>query len=223
MRRLSKFLEYHFHNPNYLYLLCSLVTLILLPPLATLFQAGVVLLDISLGVVILMATLYTTQNFKEFFFLTLLGAIVFILFILGQNSIPFQFINSILFLVFFFMVFSKIFNNLLRSKGITVNEVFASIAGYLILGIVAAPFFFLLESSIPGSFNIKEDYNFYDFLYFSYITLTTVGFGDISPIHPLAKSVTLLLGIFGQLYITILVGIIIGKYLVGEQMMENNE
>lgn len=63
------------------------------------------------------------------------------------------------------------------------------------------------------AFNLPEDPTFYDFIYFSFVTLTTVGFGDITPSSGPSKSLTIMLGIIGQLYTTFLVAIIVGKYL----------
>ncbi|MEL6719119.1 MAG: potassium channel family protein, partial [Bacteroidota bacterium] len=86
-------------------------------------------------------------------------------------------------------------------------------AGYIILGVIAAPFFFLVNMQLENALSISQDASFSDLLYFSYITLTGVGYGDITPVHPIAKSLSLLLGIIGQLYLAVLVGIIIGKYI----------
>lgn len=81
---------------------------------------------------------------------------------------------------------------------------------------MAAPLFFLIELNFPDSFILPENWEYYDFIYFSYVTLTTVGFGDITPVHPFAKSFTILISIAGQLYLTILIAIVIGKYLASE-------
>jgi voltage-gated potassium channel Kch len=49
--------------------------------------------------------------------------------------------------------------------------------------------------------------------YFSYVTLTTLGYGDITPILPAARSVTILEAILGQLYLTIVLARLVGLYL----------
>ena len=51
------------------------------------------------------------------------------------------------------------------------------------------------------------------FIYFSQITIAGVGYGDIIPLTPLARSAAALLGMFGQLYLVVLLGILIGIYL----------
>jgi len=188
--------------------------MILLPPLSSIFDGGNILLDITFGVVIVMAVVYTSSNLTEVIILSMIGGALFTCFLSSVEVM--QWSNVVLMLIFFVVVLGKIIYFVLGSKDIGLNEVFASTAGYLVLGLVAAPYFFLIETQIPGSFKLPEGAEFYDFLYFSYITLTSVGFGDIAPIHPVAKALTLVLCILGQLYLVILVGIIIGKYLAAE-------
>ncbi len=213
---IKKKFQHQFHHPNFLYLMVSLFLLILLPPIAIIFQKGVILLNITYGLVILLSAIYTTSNFKELILLLVLGTFLFLLFLLSHDAPLARYLNTALTLLFFSIIFGKLVRCIFFATKIGLNEVFASVTGYLILGVIATSFFFLIEQSIPGSFNLPENTTYYDFLYFSYITLTSVGFGDILPIHPLAKSFTLILGIFGQLYLVILVGIIIGKYLAHE-------
>lgn len=217
MDRIKKYLQYQFHHPNYFFFMMSLILLIAVPPFSTFLESGS-LVNITLGGVIAMAVFYTTSNYREFVLHGVLGIVLFSLIVFNRTQSPFIFINPVLMMIFFSLAFKNIIHHIFHVKQIGLNEVYASIAGYLILGIMAAPFFFLIEQTIPQSFTHLENSEFYDFIYFSYITLTTVGFGDISPIHPLAKSITILIGIFGQLYLTILVAIIIGKYLAYEEL-----
>ena len=113
-------------------------------------------------------------------------------------------------------LFWKLINYILRSKRVTTNSLYACIAAYLILGVIGVPIFNAIEHYYPNAFTLPENYTYYDMLYFCYITITTVGFGDITPTNDLAKGLTLLLSISGQLYITFVVAIIIGKYLASE-------
>ena len=101
-------------------------------------------------------------------------------------------------------------------KKVNANSLFACISGYILLGIVASFLFTLLNLFTENTaFNIASE-NFYDLLYFSFTTITSVGYGDIVPVSQLAKSVTILVSVLGQIYLTFLVAIIIGKYLVTE-------
>lgn len=215
---LKKYLRYHFHHPNYFYFMVSLLLMIIVPPFSLLLESRDLLLNLSFGLVILMGVFYTTTNFKQFILFSVLGIILFGLFLLSQEDQTFTYLTPIMVLVYFAGVFRNLIRHIFQVKEIGLNEVYASISGYLVLGIIVTPFFFIIEHVLPQSFNIPENAEFYDFIYFSYITLTTVGFGDITPVHHLAKSFTILVSIFGQLYLTILVAIIIGKYLAHGEM-----
>ncbi len=195
----------------------SLIMLIIVPPFSELFETGPLLLDFCFGLVILMGIFYTTENIRQFLFLGILGTVLFIVFAFGRHGEVYNFLTPIMVLIFFLMIFRNLIRHIFYTDRIGLNEVFASVAGYLILGIIVSPFFFLIEQTLPNAFTLPHDAEFYDFIYFSYITLTTIGFGDISPVHHIAKSFTIVAGIFGQLYLTILVAIIIGKYLAYQE------
>ena len=53
----------------------------------------------------------------------------------------------------------------------------------------------------------------HDYLYFSFVTMTTLGYGDVTPVSSTAKSTTIIIAIAGQLYLTILVAMLVGKFL----------
>jgi voltage-gated potassium channel Kch len=75
--------------------------------------------------------------------------------------------------------------------------------------------FVLLELIVPGSFNIPADdpNKFSTFLYYGFVTLTTLGYGDILPLTPLARSLASFTALFGQLYLVTIMAFLIGKYL----------
>lgn len=88
---------------------------------------------------------------------------------------------------------------------IDLDRVLGAVILYLNIGIVFASAYALIEQVAPGAFQIpgpepeRPITSFY-FLYFSFVSLTTVGFGDTVPIHPLARSLTTLEATIGQLY-----------------------
>jgi len=60
-------------------------------------------------------------------------------------------------------------------------------------------------------------------MYFSYITLMTIGYGEITPLTPLAQKATILIGLAGQFYLVIITATIVGKYInQSNRLSENN-
>lgn len=93
-------------------------------------------------------------------------------------------------------------------KGGTVNRqrIEGAIAAYILLGLVWATAYELVYMMIAGSFAgaiAPENLNV-SFGYYSFVALTTVGFGDITAVHPIARSLTVLESLTGQLYVAIL-------------------
>jgi len=86
---------------------------------------------------------------------------------------------------------------------------------YLLLGIIwsilNANLYFLSPGSFSGLGNSGNRLHFSEFMYYSYVTLTTLGFGDITPVSPLAKTLSFMQAVAGQLYLTIMVAGLIGK------------
>jgi hypothetical protein len=50
------------------------------------------------------------------------------------------------------------------------------------------------------------------FLYYSFVTLTTLGFGDVTPVHPVVRTLSYLEAVIGQLYLAVLVASLVGRY-----------
>jgi len=94
------------------------------------------------------------------------------------------------------------------------DVIFAAVSAYLLLGIVWAYLYEFHEMAYPGSFKgghgpMEKD----DFFYFSFVTLATVGYGDIVPLTRTGRSLAIVESLTGQLYLTILVARLIGAYV----------
>ena len=103
-----------------------------------------------------------------------------------------------------------------KAKRFDTNIILASITIYLLIGLVGSLLFSMIETYDPKAI-IYPDHlitlNNRNILYFSFTTLTTLGYGDILPANGLAQGITILISITGQLYLAILMAIIIGKFL----------
>lgn len=98
-----------------------------------------------------------------------------------------------------------------RKGPVTGHRVRGAVAGYLLLGLACACAYSLIDSLIPGAFQMSAadtqpgEGHSDAFLYFSIVTLTTLGYGDITAVHPVARSVVMMESLLGQLYPAILI------------------
>jgi voltage-gated potassium channel len=115
-----------------------------------------------------------------------------------------------------------ILNHVLREKLVTTDEVFGAVCGYLLAAGFWANLYALTELFLPGSFNMSQEFarelehwngRVAVFDYFSLVTLTTMGYGDITPVRAPATIFCTLEAIFGQFYIAVLVAQLVGLRL----------
>ena len=102
----------------------------------------------------------------------------------------------------------------LFTGAIDANRIVGAICIYLLMGLIWALMYLLIAQAIPGAFNGVEQLvwydNFADVAYYSYVTLTTLGYGDISPVAPIARFLVYMQAVVGVFYMAILVASLIG-------------
>jgi voltage-gated potassium channel len=106
----------------------------------------------------------------------------------------------------------------LRSHMVTTDLILGAVNVYLMVGIGFAFIYGLIEHLQPGSFTglgelASAPGQVQHFLYFSYITMSTLGYGDISPLTPHGMTATYIEAIFGQMYLAILVARLVSMYI----------
>ena len=104
---------------------------------------------------------------------------------------------------------------------INANRIIGAIVVYLLLGVFWAVAYSIVEVLQPGSFTGFEigARNEWDseWLYFSFVTMTTLGYGDIAPLTAVARMLAYMQAVFGQFYIAILVAGLVGAYVGREK------
>ena len=103
-----------------------------------------------------------------------------------------------------------------RERTVSADALAAALCGYLLLGVAFGHAHCLVEEVIPGSFNgLTPGTSWAEFHfqlnYFSFITLATVGYGDITPVKDTARSLALVEAVTGQFYLAVLVADLVGK------------
>jgi hypothetical protein len=94
-----------------------------------------------------------------------------------------------------------------------------SIAGYLLLGMVYSIFVTIIIKNDPGSYsNLPPDIMQNGTvkasipLYYSFVTLASLGYGDICPLQPVTRSLATLITVSGQFYVAVIVALLVGKF-----------
>ncbi len=125
------------------------------------------------------------------------------------DKTEFEIIQLILLLLFFFIILKPASEQALFSDEITGNNIMGSICIFLLLGFIWAIFYLLLIEVTPTSFSGIElttwKQNLPDVIYFSFVTLTTLGYGDVLPTSPLARFLVYMEAIVGVFYMAIVV------------------
>ena len=120
---------------------------------------------------------------------------------------------------FFFYLIVLLFRMILKSDEITSNTLYGAVCIYLLLGILWATLYGFVNEVFPGSIfsgMLPDAYHHHkeinEFLYFSYTTLTTLGYGDITSVTPIGRLMAVFEAMTGQLFLAFLVARLIAIY-----------
>jgi voltage-gated potassium channel Kch len=130
--------------------------------------------------------------------------------------------------IFYGVVTFEIIEQVAKAATIEKNVIMGLIGGYLALGLLSFFLFYVIEFVEPNSYtnlvfsegNNEEQTE--KLIYFSYVTLLTIGYGEIVPVSPLAQKAAILVALLGQFYIVILTAIVVGKYINQYQPSNKN-
>jgi hypothetical protein len=116
--------------------------------------------------------------------------------------------------LFFVAVAGKIIQSILVTQELTLDSIFGAICGYLLLGVACALTYATIYAANPDTFQLghsvrqqmaQADYSRSVFIYYSFVTLTTVGYGDVIPVSTPARTLSWVEAMTGQLYLAVLV------------------
>ncbi|WP_299112682.1 ion channel [uncultured Winogradskyella sp.] len=128
----------------------------------------------------------------------------------------FNYIKLASYFIFYALVTLELIKQVWKAKVIGKNVILGLISGYISLGLLSFFMCLTIEIIYPNSFSglIYEDGNITETLmYYSYITLMTIGYGDILPVSSIAQKASVFIGLLGQFYLVILTAIVVGKYI----------
>ncbi len=203
---------------RFLLLLISLVLWFVLSPFLERLVGFSFLMDLFVTLVLISGVFAVIQK-RGFFIFSLCFAIFtaltrWSLHLLNISSL--EPVNHILSILFMGFIVGIILSYLFKEKEITSDVIMGAICGYFLIGLLWNNVYALLEVLEPNSFQFSQSHDTgggLDFIYYSFVTLTTLGFGDITPISNPAQSLSLLEAVTGQLYLAILVARLVGIHI----------
>lgn len=206
---------------NFYYLLVALVIFLVAIPLAD---------DLSIGGApairglvfsgLLLIGVWSLRGGKRFFRsgMTFVIGGVLLNMLAAQMQSPFLLWGSLASLIGFLLV-AILFTlrQVAIPSHINANRIAGAVCIYLMLGVIWALSYAMLELAMPGSFagfTAWTDRGFdSEWLYFSFVTMTTLGYGDLLPVSATARAMAYLQAIFGQFYIAVLVAGLVSAYI----------
>ena len=212
------------HDPrSHLYLLVSLLVIFIVSPFVVPYYYGPAILNVIAAIVLLSAT-YAVSRRRSFFIFALSLSIFSIGLTFWLAAAPGHWLvivshGSLVILITFFA--TAILSYVLGSGKVTLDKIYGAVCAYLLLGFAWTFTYSLIEELQPGSFASSTSPMPHDLVgrvmqlrYFSFVTLATVGYGDIVPHTPAARTLALLEAILGQFYLVALVGRLVGLHIV---------
>jgi hypothetical protein len=127
-------------------------------------------------------------------------------------------IATALFAIFYIYVLVIVLAYVIKGAEVTRDKIIGAVSIYLLIGFTWASLYRIVFSLQPEAFSVSETLlastgrSQPDFVYFSFITLLTVGYGDFAPISGIARSLAMLEGIVGVLYIGVFISRLLTLY-----------
>jgi len=218
------------NSRNFVYLVAALTGLLLLIACSEQIAGAAVDLLIRIGITGALGTAVLSIRRDRAWFRSGIGIVTVSAILIAANAltgiseliIP----NLILVFVFFAGMIWLTGDQVLRATTVDGNTLLGAIGIYLMLGLLWAIVYFTLALLDPDSFTgggIGAGFtNFPTFVYFSFVSLTTLGFGDISPQAPIARLLVYLQAIAGQFYLAIMIAGLVG-IRISERMTSQNK
>jgi len=212
---------------KYLFLTLMLITVLVLESLARRAARGPVVSDLFLTIVAMavFAVVFQRRWERILAFFTAAASIAITwsrhLPIKAEYAIALEITQHLVQAAFYAFAVTLILRNIFRAATITQDDVLGTVCGYLLAASMWRSIYAVTAILVPGSFAISPGLNDVAspqgrmglFSYFSVVTLTTVGYGDITPVRPPADALAMLEAIFGQFYIAVVVAQLVGLRL----------
>lgn len=207
------------HTQSRFFILMVLILLmIMLPPFLDVFFETQVIMDVFMTIIIIDIILAVKMKrshaiIASILVLPLLFSIWSVYFV---KFSPISIFNGIFGALFFGYTVLSVLRILRKSTEVKRETIFAAIVAYLMIALMWSFIYFTLELVSPGSFSFPDTPMrgfIMRFEYFSFVTITTLGYGDITPLTDQASVLALVEALIGQIYMVVLVAWLVGMHV----------
>ena len=206
---------------NFFYLLIALLIVLIVIPLANdLDMIGAPLIRGQVFSGLLIIGVWSLRGGGRYFTVGMAFVVAGVVLNVLAVNLPGQFLQqaSILALMGFMLVaVTFTMKQIAFGNEINTNRIVGAVCVYLLLGVIWAMTYNLVETILPGSFagfSPTHDHGWNsEWLYFSFVTMTTLGYGDILPVSAIARGFAYMQAIVGQFYIAVLVAGLVSAYV----------
>lgn len=206
---------------NFTWLLVALLVFLIVVPIAE--DLGIISRRIMRAVMfswLLAFGVWSLRGFGRFFHVGLALAVTgIILSVLTASNASDSLSISSFAVAFGFILVAVWFtgHKIVLDNEINANRVIGAVSLYLLFGVLWAISYAVIEITVPGSFvgftePLSQGWS-NEWLYFSFVTMTTLGYGDVAPLSATARTFAYTQAVFGQFYIAILVAGLVGAYI----------
>ena len=210
----SNFLNPLLHSKErFLILMGLMMALLVLGPILEQFVTIRKLIDVFLTAIVL-SMLYTITYKKRVLYFGWSLAIIMLISLWLKYFVSYELFVRVSMMagaLFTVLVTSQTVQFIIKSKTVTREVVYAAMLIYFLLAQLWAMVYTFLDRINPASFNLPAGQgDFLLFEYYSFVTLTTLGYGDITPLTKVAKAFSVLEAVVGQLYLVVVVAWFVG-------------
>lgn len=217
------------YNKRFTYLLVSLLTFLFgalfIPPAFSMYLSPIILLQFTFAGLILFRN-HRRQIYGGIMFIVFLLLVLEALRLASAGSRTSNLVLDITYLLYFVIMTFEVFRQILLARKIDINMVSGAFCGFIMLGILGSLVMTIIELTDPGAFSgIRvHDFNqtFQDLIYYSFVSLLTIGYGDILPVSSTARKASMMLGILGYFYNIFVIGVTISKFMVQSKSNQPN-
>jgi len=204
-------------KPNSLWLLVSLLLSLLVLPLFEGLYAGRTLILFGLTAIFIVSTKVSHSKLRVVTFVLLVVALPVAWATLFVESKALFVTHCVLGSTFFWLVGGVMFFVVVKTRAATLDAVFGAICAYLLFGLAWALSYWGIHTVSPDAFSfpvaladtgasrIPQSVEFSQFVYYSFVTMTTLGYGDITPLGRMTRTLSWMQSVIGQFYVAVVI------------------